>query len=383
MSSGAGSPSIHKSENRRPRTDKRRVREIICALILASPVAGLQSTARAQTPADRPAPAPPWAAVVGQSGLRRLYSTGGDLGDLLNRQSSYRVANRVGEASSSVNGYVVQWDSLIPVDIRTEKPFFIRTLARIARRFEEQRLNGANDRFDIGALYAPTRRSYVGVGLAYEHTKADFEFIDGESTGSGIGPRVDAGIVLERNLALGIRIEEMHFGGDSSVFVATPRGPLKIDRDIEYRRTFLQAELIARYGRPQVRFLPPRMQLGWMSGVQYLNTRYEHEVDSRGQTVVEPFGDKERLGNARAGVFLGSNLGRRNAWNINIELMVDREFNTNMNNPIDDRTAAYVRGGLAYVLRPGKRLQFDYQGFRSLHGLRKRNNFSIIWIVDF
>jgi hypothetical protein len=35
--------------------------------------------------------------------------------------------------------------------------------------------------------------------------------------------------------------------------------------------------------------------------------------------------------------------------------MIDREFNTNMNDPIDDRTALYVRGGLAYILRPGKR----------------------------
>ena len=158
---------------------------------------------------------------------------------------------------------------------------------------------------------------------------------------------------------------------------------MQVDRDIEYRRTFLQAELMARYGRAQLHFVPARMVLGWMSGIQYLNTRYEPQVDSRGQLVVEPFGNKERLGIARTGVFLGSNLGRRNNWNANIELMIDREFNTNMNDPIDDRTATYVRGGLAYVLRPGKRLQFDYQGFRSLNGLRKRNNFSIIWIIDF
>jgi len=320
---------------------------------------------------------------MGQSGLRRLYSTGGDLGDLLNRQASYRIANRVGEATSSVNGYVVQWDSLLPVNIGTEKPFFVRTLARIARRYEEQRLNGENDRFDLDALYAPTRRSYVGVGLAYEHTSADFEFVDGDSTGRGLGPRVDAGIVFRGNHALGVRLEEMHFKGDSTVFAATSRGPLQVDRDVEYHRAFLQAEFMARYGRTQLQFLPARMQLGWMSGVQYLNTRYEPEVDSRGQPVVEPFGNEERLGIARAGVFLGFTLGRRNNWNANIELMLDREFTTNMNNPIDDRTETYVRGGLAYVLKPGKRLQFDYQGFRSLHGLRTRNNFSIIWIIDF
>src|SRR5262245_49598761 len=259
----------------------------VCALLVASLWPGLPSTASAQAPTERVAQAPPpWSAVMGQSGLRRLYSTGGDLGDLLNRQASYRVANRVGEATSSVNGYVVQWDSLLPVNIGTEKPFFVRTLARIARRFEDQRLNGANDRFDLGAVYALTRRSYIGVGLAYEHTGEEFKFIDGQSAGHGLGPRVDAGIVFAGNLALGIRLEEMYFDGDSTVFVATPRGPLQVDRDVEYRRTFLQAELMARYGRAQLRFLPARMQLGWMGGVQYLNTRYEPEVDSRGQTVV-------------------------------------------------------------------------------------------------
>src|SRR5512138_2755087 len=102
-----------------------------CALLFVSLWTGLRDTASAQAAADRAAQAPPWGAVMGQSGLRRLYSTGGDLGDLLNRQASYRVANRVGEASSSVNGYVVQWDSLLPANIGTEKPFFVRTLARI------------------------------------------------------------------------------------------------------------------------------------------------------------------------------------------------------------------------------------------------------------
>src|SRR5262245_45857446 len=272
-------------------------REIVCALLVASLWPGLRGTAYAQAPNERVAQAPPpWSAVVGQSGLRRLYSTGGDLGDLLNRQTSYRIANRVGQANSSVNGYVVQWDSLAPVNIGTEKPFFVRTLVRIARRLEEERLNGENDRFDLAALYAPTRRSYVGVGLAYEHTSADFKFVDGDSTGRGLGPRVDAGVVFRGNLALGIRLEEMHFNGDSTVFVATPRGPLQVDRDVEYHRAFLQAELMARYGRAQLRFLPARVQLGWMSGVQYLKTRYEPEVDSRGGIVVEPFGDLERLG---------------------------------------------------------------------------------------
>ena len=79
-------------------------------------------------------------------------------------------------------------------------------------------------------------------------------------------------------------------------------------------------------------------------GAQYLNTRFEPEVDSRGQTVVEPFGNKERLAIARAGVYLGSNLGRRNNWNTNIELMFDDENRiTQIYEPLQDvQKMAYV-----------------------------------------
>jgi hypothetical protein len=104
---------------------------------------------------------------------------------------------------------------------------------------------------------------------------------------------------------------------------------------------------------------------------------------SRGVTVVEPFGNKERLGIVRGGSFLGATLRRRNNWNATVELMFDHEFDTNMDFPIDDKTTRYVRAGLAYIVRPGKRIQFDYQGFLSLDGMRSRNNFSFIGVIDF
>jgi hypothetical protein len=324
-----------------------------------------------------------WGAAMGRSGLRRLYSTGGDLGELLSRQATYRNASRSGRANSDVTGYVAQWDSLTPVAVVREQPLLVRGLARVARSFDPGIANGRNDRFDLGILYAPTRRSYIAAGLADERTGADLKYVDGETRGNGVGPRVDAGVLFGRTVALGVRAEELFFDGSGRVFVTTPTGRLQIDRATEYRRSCMQAELMSRYGRAQLSFLPARVQLGWMGGVQYLATRYEPESDSRGQPVIEPFGNKERLGIAREGVFFSTTFGRRNSWNANIELMFDHEFNTNMNHPIDDRTTRYVRGGLAYVLKPGKRIQFDYQGFRSVNGLRSRDNFTLIGLVDF
>lgn len=67
-----------------------------------------------------------WARTMGQSGLRRFYSTGADLGELINRQVSYQIASRVESAalarkpaasppvaSSDVEGFVAQYDALM------------------------------------------------------------------------------------------------------------------------------------------------------------------------------------------------------------------------------------------------------------------------------
>ena len=165
-----------------------------------------------------------WGAVMGQSGLRRFYSTGSDLGELVNRQLSYRLANRTSQATSDVDGYLLQWDSLVPVATAHGRPFLIRGLARTAKRVEPDKLHSRNDRLDLGVLYAPTSRSYIGLGLAYEHTDAEIKFVDGITTGNALGPRFDAGMALTNTLALGVRLEELRFDGHSSVVIQTPQG---------------------------------------------------------------------------------------------------------------------------------------------------------------
>ena len=320
---------------------------------------------------------------MGRTGLRRFYSTGGDLGELVNRQLSYELANRTDSSFSDVEGRVLQWDTLYPVAPGMQRPLFARGLVRAAKRQEPDKANGTNVRMDLGTVYAPGRRSYVGLGLAFEHTESDIQFVEGTTEGDAVGPRFDAGVVLSDTLTLGIRIEELRFDGDNSVSVPGPSGPLRIDREIEFRRRYMKFELMSRYSRAQFGRIPAGAQVGWMAGLQYLDTRYEPRLNSLGQLVVEPFGDQERLGIVRAGVFSAVTFGAKNHWNTSLELMADYEFDTNLNVPIDDKTTRYVRGGLAYLVSPGKRIQLDYQDFKSTGGCRDRSNLSLIFVLDF
>tara|TARA_R110002110_G_scaffold415821_3_gene656931 strand:- start:20868 stop:21941 length:1074 start_codon:yes stop_codon:yes gene_type:complete len=324
-----------------------------------------------------------WGAAMGQSGLRRFYATGSDLGELVNRQLSYQLAARTGQAKSEVDSYVLQWDSLLPIATDMQQPVFIRALARTAKRFEPDKLHGRNDRFDLGLVYAPTLRSYVSFGLGLEHTDDDIKFVEGTTDGFAAGPRFDAGIVFSDTLALGMRLEELKFDGDNRIEVFTPGGLLEIEREIENRRRFFKSELLGRYNSSHADFIPARTQLGWMAGIQYLDTRYERKINSLGQPVNEPFGNRERLGIARAGIFTSYTFGHNNNWNASVEYMLDHEFDTNMATVINDRNNRYLRAGLAYIVGPGKRIQFDYQGFHSTGGSRGRNNFSIIAVIDF
>lgn len=324
-----------------------------------------------------------WGAAMGRTGLRRFYSTGGDLGELVNRQLSYELANRTNSMYSEVEGRVLQWDTLHTVAPGMQRPLFLRGLVRAAKRSEPVKANGTNDRLDLGMLYAPGRRSYVGFGLGFEHTEADIKFVEGATDGDALGPRIDGGIVLSDTLALGIRLEELHFDGENNVSVPTSGGLIRIDREIEFRRRYLKLELMSRYSRAQFKRIPTGVQLGWMAGIQYLDTRYEPKLNSLGQAVAEPFGDHERLGIARAGLFSAVTLGEKNHWNANLELMADYEIDTNLDYPIDDKTTRYIRAGVAYLVGPGKRIQLDYQDFRSSRGYRERKNLSLIFVFDF
>lgn len=337
-----------------------------------------------------------WARTMGQAGLRRFYSTGADLGELINRQVSYQIANRVEAAararnpampppaaSSEAEGYVAQYDSLIGVDGITGRPFYLRTLARTAKRLEADKVHSRNDRYDLGVVYAPSARSFIGLGFGLEQTRVDLKFVSGNTRLDAWGPRMDAGLALRPWLALGLRAEDLHFTGDNTVSVRNATGFTSVARDIDYHRRYLQAESIVRFTRAQIPALPAGWQLGGMAALHYLDTRYSAQRNSLGQVVVEPFGNKERLGVVRTGLFLQGAFGTNGAWNPYAELMFDRELDNNMDTPLSTRNSVLLRTGLARTLGPGKRLSLEYQRTESTNNLRERNNLILLLVYDF
>jgi hypothetical protein len=334
-----------------------------------------------------------WSRNMGQSGMRRIFATGGELGELINRQVGYQVSQRLATSASRpglpdvghtrIDGFVAQVDSLLPFTPGPALPVSARILARSAKRFEKDKVHSRNDRLDLGILFAPSVNSFVTVGVAMENTQVDLKFVDGETSGFAMGPRLDAGVKFNDVLAMIVRMEDLVFRGDSHVRVPTPGGLLAVFRNVENHRSFVQVENIVRFTRAQLEWLPAGIQLGGMAGVHYLDTWHESQVDSQGRTVSEPFGSHERLGIFRTGVYLSKNLGNSGRWNTYGELLWDNEFDTNLHGVIDERNSGLMRLSLAYGPGPGKRLSLEYQGSWNADGTRKRNNLVFSVVLDF
>lgn len=334
-----------------------------------------------------------WSRNMGLSGIRRIYATGGELGELVNRQVSYQIAQRISSSSprpglpdaatSRVDGYVAQVDSLLPLDPKPLLPVAIRALARTATRLESDKVHSRNDRLDLGLLFAPTTNSFISLGIGMENTVADLKFVNGKTSGFAIGPRLDAGLVLNNSIALFMRLEDLQFSGDNIVSLNTPGGPLTISRNIKNHRSFYQFESLLRLDRSRLGWLPAGMQLGAMAGIHYLHTYHENQRNSLGQRVEQLYGGHERLGVLRTGAFLSSPLGNGGRWNTYGELLLDYEFDTNLHGVIKDPYSTLFRLAIAHVPGPGKRFSLEYQGSWNGNGTRKRNNFVLSVVLDF
>jgi hypothetical protein len=338
-----------------------------------------------------------WARNMGQSGLRRFYSTGADLGELINRQVSYQVARRQelqirtfapgsplpeSAFATAMEGYVAQWDSLYRLKNTAGKPVYLRGLARSAKRLEWDKVHSRNDRYDLGALVATSARSYLAAGLALEETRVDLKNTTGYTRLSAAGLRLDGGWMLSDTLALGARLENLRFTGDNSVTV--PAGPAlrTINRDIEYDRAYLQLEGILRMTSSQLDWLPVGWQLGGMVGAHWLKQDYENQINSLGQVVNEPFGNSERLGVLRTGLFISGAMGADNAWTPYLEALFDRE-STNMDSPFTSRNSAMFRTGIARTFGAGKRLSLEWQHSNNSSTTRERDNLILLVVYDF
>lgn len=335
-----------------------------------------------------------WKATMGEAGLRRSYASGADLGELVNRAVSYQMSKRIHDRQvvtrpdldprgidSRIESYVTQNDSLLPVDTGLERPLFVRTLARVAWRNEEKRVSSRNDRIDVGLLYAPSQYSYIGAGLAFERTTSELRYISGQGEGLAWGPRLDAGVVYNSTWAFSVRYDWLTYSGDSDVSVDTPGGRLDIARDVEYTRQFLDLEAVAHYNARNVSWMPAGTQVDWRSVVQYLDYRYEPQIDSLGRLSQEPFGDHNRLGVLRSSVSVAQRLG--DSWSLGAEVGVDYEWQNNMDFPIDDPLTGVAGISITRLFAPGQRLMLEYERYENRRGQRSRDNVSLIATFDF
>jgi len=351
-----------------------------------------QVSAEAATPQVRGQ----WQGNMGLSGLRRFYSAGGDMGEVVNRAVSYQTANRVwqsqqgspdapaaGDVRSKTDSWAIQNDSLFPIAAQVERPVYARVLVRMAGREEQELLSSRSDRLDLGILYAPTQQSYLGLGFAIEESSSDILYADGRARGQTLGPRVDAGLMLSASWSAGIRYDYLRYSGNSDVSVLTPGGRLHISRDSKYERQYLQLGLIGRFSSAQLSWLPEGMVLGWDHGLQVLRNDHEAVRNSLGQQTTEPFGYTERLAVFRSSLSLSKNLGSDGVWSLNGEVSYDYEVSTNMDFPLDNRHGVVYSAALVHQLARGKRVQVLLDRYQHTDRSRTRNSVTLIGVIDF
>ncbi|MDO9519485.1 MAG: hypothetical protein Q7L19_04660 [Pseudohongiella sp.] len=365
----------------------------LAVLCLAAAISALVST---QVQSATPQVRGQWAAAMGESSLRRFYSAGGDMGEIVNRVVSYQTANRVWQSQqgrpgapspadmrSRTDSWAAQNDSLIPIADSLERPLFARVMVRFAGREEEGLIRSRSDRLDLGLLYAPTSGSYIGVGLAAEESSSDVLYADGRARGQTFGPRFDAGLVFNSTWSAGIRYDYLMYRGDSEVNVQTPGGRLNITRDSEYTRQYMQASLMARITKAQLSWLPEGSVLRWSNGLQMIQNHHERAINSLGQVATEPFGRTEHLSVLRSGFNYSQNITQNGLWSAFAEIALDYEIDTNMAFPIDDRAGMVYSAALVRQLARGKRVQILVDRFQHANNDRSRNSVTLIGVIDF
>lgn len=370
-----------------------KLRTNFVALALSAAVSSVMSV---QVHSATPQVRGQWAAAMGESSLRRFYSAGSEMGEVVNRVVSYQTANRVWQSlqgrpgapapsdmRSRTDSWAAQNDSLFPIAHSLERPLYARVMVRLAGREEEGLMRSRSDRLDLGLLYAPTSGSYLGVGLAAEESSSDVLYADGRARGQSFGPRFDAGLVINSTWSAGIRYDYLIYNGDSDVNVQTPGGRLHIHRDTEYTRQYLQASVMARITPAQLSWLPEGSSLRWSTGLQAIQNHYEPGINSIGQAVTEPFGRTETLALLRSGLSYNQNLSADGLWSAFAEASLDYEIDTNMAFPIDDRAGMVYSAAIVRQLARGKRVQILVDRFQHANDDRSRNSITLIGVIDF
>lgn len=368
------------------------VKRVVAGIGLSFVAGAVCSSAIAVTPVERGQ----WQAAMGESGLRRIYSAGGDMGEIVNRVVSYQTAARVwqmqqnqpnppapGDMRSRTESWAAQNDTLIPIADQLARPLYARVMVRFAGREEDDLMSSRSDRLDLGLLYAPTSTSYIGVGIAAEESSSDVLYADGRARGQTFGPRFDAGIVLGPVWAAGIRYDYLHYNGESEVNVRTPTGRMNIQRPSYYQRQYLQANLNARFNKSRLSWLPEGMTLTFANTLQMMRTHHDTVTNNVGQRTTEPFGNNERLTLLRSGLQATWPLSADGQWSAFSQIAVDYEIETNMNFPIDDRAGVVASAAVVRQLARGKRVQVLLDRFQHSNDDRSRNSITLIGVIDF
>lgn len=341
-----------------------------------------------------------WYGALGVSGLRRSIANTSDLGELINRAVTYRLSRQrqlihngqyagalfppAFEFESEIDGVVAQAGSMKKISSMFGRHTALEGTIRQARRMGDD-IDAVSDHIDLGFVWSANwfgnESGYFSLHGVVEQSDADAKFVNGRRKGDSFGGRIQFGEVLNQTWAYSFIAERIWWQGEGYSMRPSALGPIRISQDVEYTRSYVNADVIARYSLPN--FIIPNAQFRWRSGIYYLHNDYENEKNNLDLTAREPFGNQERLGFVRTGGHLSWRYGAEKQWSPFTEFMYDYEIQNNMDSVFDDPHTITLKLGVAWLPKLGKRVQLEAQRYQGVDNERARNNVTLTILMDY
>lgn len=360
--------------------------KVICnnksSLVLLALAASVQAQ---ETVGDMPplTPSVQRCVSLGSAGLLAEFGSYGTFGAVQNRIGQSRAEIEASRAvalplwcyKDSVDQLIVPVDVFTPLAGSSTSFLKLAGSANLARSHENvTQLDVDTRRAEAEYLWSPTPAGLFGLGVFAENTDVDMRQNAGRTEDRGHGLRADVLRVFGEHWGIAARAEQTWTEREMRL----PLGPgraLSYNQDLG--RFYSQADLVGRYTKDSLGWLPS----GWVFhpalGGVYQHTRFEDARNNFGGLVSGTVGaDDEYL--ALSGSVRFESMAFR-PWRPApyVELGLEREFVNDLNGIVDEPNIAHTAVGFSMNLGFGCRLDLEYGRYDGFSGKRRAQSLTV------
>ncbi len=330
---------------------------------------------------------PPGIAAIynlGGSGLLESYLSNEPFGIAQTRIGVARAVTGAAHAGGPASGYKTSPISGI-IDIHALKVIGPDSFIRLSAEYIATDGDGSivvvdADTIRLDAQYVKIFdvNTMLAFGAFYENT--EIENIDvADLTYGGWGLRADALKQFNPNWGVSARVEYM-FGETDTSLPVSPAATLTQNQDDD--RLYFQSELVGRFGKSDLNWLPQGWVLNPIFGILYQRAWIEETADSFGNLASGVAGPEETYSTIWAKARISKEL-RPGTWSPKATLGFEHELANDLDEYLDEPTYGVVGLGITYLTKFGGNFDLTYSGRLGLNGVRKQNGLTFAFTMAF